>query len=402
MYSIPYMERRIRERCGEESRRAYATYYTLYLLYAVGVIGAVLATNLLELYLFFEVAMVSSWALIFLYGYGEREKIGLTYFIWTHIGAIFLLTGMLLAYWHVGSFEIVDLRKLVGHPLALWVGIAISLGIFVKMAATGLHAWLPNTYSEAPTPISATVGATSVCFGTYAVVRLLTPLRDSLFGISSIFELWALLTIVYGGLMALAQSDTKRLVAYLSMSQMNYCLLGAFTYVKLGVIGGTSYAVSHGLAIALLFLMSGSILYRTNTRDMNRLGGLAMKMPISIIAAFIGFFTIGGIPPTVGFKSKFMLLTGAFGRGFMSSGLELIVAVCATIAGILTISYEFWAIRRIFHGPLPNHLRNIKESPFTMSIPLFILSVIAIVLGVWPAIVTDPLEVAIGQLIGGH
>lgn len=401
LYSIPYMERRIREKYGAENQTAHATYYALFLFYASGVTGAILATNLIEFYLFFECVLVSSWILIFVYGYGEREKIGLTYFLWTHVGALLLLAGILLAHWRTGSFEIADLWKLTGDPIALWVGIAITLGLLVKIGALGFHAWLPSTYAEAPAPVSAIIGATSVCLGTYAIVRFLTPLQQAMFNVSGWIELWALLTILYGGVMALAQRDLKRLVAYLSMSQMNYCVLGAFTYVELGIIGAASYSISHGLAIALLFLMAGSIFHRTGTRDMNRLGGLVAKMPSLIIAALIGFLTIGGVPPTIGFKSKFMLLAGAFERGLASSNLELTVAiVAATVATVLTIAYEFWAVWRVFYGSLPKSLQGVKEVPLTMVIPLIALSVASVVLGIWPAVITVPLESAIGLLVG--
>jgi NADH-quinone oxidoreductase subunit M len=400
LYSIPYMERRMREEDIKESRRMYAAYYTFYLLYAGSVAGAILSTNLIQFYLFFECALVFSWFLVLLYGYGERERVSLLYFLWTHIGAISLLIGILVSFAYVGSFEIADLERAAGSPAGLWIGVAIALGILVKIGAFGVHAWLPDTYSEAPAPVSAVLGATSVLLGTYSMARLLTPFHRAMFGVSGWFELWALITILYAGAMALVQRDTKRLVAYLSMSQMNYCFLGTFTYTQHGVLGAVSYSISHGLAIALLFLVAGSILYRTNTRDMDKLGGLATKMPSAIIATLVGFLTIGGVPPTVGFKSKFILLTGAFERGFMKSLLELIIAIlAATLATVITLAYEFWTVWRVFYGRLPERLRDIKEAPLTMMVALLALSALSIILGIWPAIITDPLEVFIKPLL---
>ncbi len=401
LLSIPYMERRIAGQYGSENKTAYAIYYTLFLLYAASVGGAMLATNLVELYIFFEVALISSWGLVVAYAYGDRWKIALKYFLWSHVGAFSLLSGILLVRWRVGSFEIADLWMLKGDPMALWIGVAIMLGLFVKIAALGLHSWLPDTYSESPAPVSAVIGATSVCLGTYFIIRLLAPLQDAMLPISGWIELWALLTILYGGLMALVQTDFKRVVAYLSMSQMNYCVLGAFTYVELGVLGAASYSISHGLAIALLFLVSGSILYRTGTRDINKMGGLVSKMPSAIIASLIGFLTIGGVPPTVGFKSKFVLLTGAFERGFASSYLELsVAAIAATLATVITLAYEFWVVWRVFYGSLPEDLRGVKESPSTIVISLLVLGSLSVVIGIWPALITDPLEVVISGLLG--
>jgi len=397
LYSTKYMEYEINQKYSGENKSAYATYYVAFLLYFTGVMGAMLATNLIELYMFFELALISSWFLICTYG-RNGKNVAFTYFIWTHVGSIFLLASILLTGSCIGSYEVADLKLLNGNPMAIWIAAAILVCFYIKMAALGFHAWLPSTYAESPTPISAALGATSVCLGTYAVVRLLTPLRGTLFGVSGWLELWALLTIVYGGLMALIETDLKRLVAYLSMSQMNYCLLGAFTYVKAGVEGAVSYSISHGLAIALLFLMAGSIFYRTHTRDINRLGGLAIKMPSAVIASIIGFFTIGAVPPTIGFKSKFLLLLGAFERAFMSSQLEFTVAVLAAVATILTIAYELWTVWRVFYGPLPKHLQEVEESPLPITLPLLILSITSVMLGIWPAVVADPVETAIEHL----
>jgi NADH-quinone oxidoreductase subunit M len=395
LFSIPYMRRRMQRGDIVESDGKYAVYYTFYLLYAGSVLGAILSTNLIEFYLFFECAVVFSWFLIFIYGYGKREKISLTYFIWTSVGALFLLTGILFAYQYIGSFEIADLWRISESPIGTWIGLAFTLGILVKIGALGLHGWLPSTYGEAPTPVSAVLGATSVVLGTYSLARLLVPFREVMFGISGWLELWALLTILYAGVMALRQSDTKRLVAYLSMSQMNYCFLGVFTYMYHGVLGAVSYSISHGLAIALLFLVAGAIQYRTGTRNMDELGGLAAKLPSSMIAILVGFLTIGGLPPSVGFKSKFILLTGAFERAFMSArALEWIIAIlAATVATIITVAYEFRTVWRVFYGKLPRQLQDIREEPLSMIVALLALSSLLILFGIWPMIITKPLDV---------
>ncbi len=401
-YSIRYMERRVNEEHKAETRPAYAAYYALFLIYFAGVMGAILATNLIEFYIFYELAVLGPWALIYAYGYGKRGKIALTFFIWTHIGAVSLLIGILLTGWRINSYSISDLRLLNGDPMAIWVATAILICFMIKMAIVGLHPWLPGTYAEAPAPISAAIGATSVVFGTYAVVRFLTPIRDAIFGFSGWLELWALVTIAYGGFMALAENDTKRLVAFLSMSQMNYCLLGAFTYTIAGTLGAVSYSLSHGLAIALLFLATGAVFHKTGTRDMGRLGGLAPKMPFIILSSIIGFFTIGGVPPTIGFKSKFVLVAGAFDRAFISSPLELLVAMGAVMITMVTIAYELWAVWRIFYGKLPNSLRDVKESPLTMSVAVLVLALTSLILGIWPAVIMDPLEFVVTKLFGVH
>jgi NADH-quinone oxidoreductase subunit M len=399
LFSIPYMERRLESKDLIEKKDGYSLYFTFYLLYAGSISGSVLATNLIEFYLFFESALLFSWFLVLLFGYGDRERISIQYFLYTHLGGAALLLGILAASWTVGSFDIADLTNLGQSSGVFWIGLALTIGLLVKIGGLGLHGWMPDTYSESPAPLSAVLGATSVLLSTYALARLMPYFEHVLFGISGWLELWAILTILYAGFMALAQKDTKRLVAYLSMSQMNYCVLGVFTYAEFGVLGAISYSISHGLAIALLFLVAGAILYRTETRDMTQLGGLAEKLPTAIIATLVGFLTIGGVPPAVGFKSKFILLSGAFVRGLSNSGLEFIIAILAgSLATVITLAYQFRTVWRVYYGKLPERLENVSIVPLNMAIALLALSALSIIFGIWPALITNPIDVFIHHL----
>jgi NADH-quinone oxidoreductase subunit M len=399
LFSFLYMERRFSVGDVEVNNEQYARYYTLLLLYSVSVAGSMLSTNLIQFYLFFETALIFSWLLILFYGYGDRKRNALLYFLYTQIGSGVLLVGVLGVYWAVGSFEIADLANISLYPSAFWIGIAILFGILVKIGALGLHGWMPDTYSESPAPISAVLGSTSVMLSTYALARFMPPFQNVLAGVSGWIMLWALLTILYAGIMALKQSDTKRLVAYLSLSQMNYCLLGVFTFIPYGVLGAISYSISHGIAIALLFLVSGALLYRTNSRDMNKMGGLGENLPVVLLATIAGFLTIGGIPPAVGFKSKFILLSGAFERGFQSGWLEFIVAILAgTLATVITIGYEFRTIKRVFYGKLQDGLAGVKSAPVQMAVALIALGALSIMFGIWPSLITNPIEVFIEHI----
>ena len=399
LFSLQYMERRLGMDDVEENNEQYARFYTFFLLYGVSVAGSMLATNLIEFYLFFEMALVFSWILVLLYGYGDRKRNSLLYFLYTHIGGGALLVGILGAYWAMGSFEIADLANISSYPGAFWIGIAMTMGLFVKIGALGFHGWMPDTYSESPAPVSAVLGATSVLLSTYSLSRLMPYFIDVLHGVSGWLMLWALGTILYAGVMAIVQTDTKRLVAYLSMSQMNYCVLGVFTFIDYGVLGAISYSISHGLAIALLFLVSGALLYRTGTRDMTQMGGLAEKLPIVILATMAGFLTIGGVPPAVGFKSKFLLLSGAFVRGFESSWMELVVAILAgSLATLVTLAYEFRTVWRVYYGKLPEKLDSVAGVPLMMAVALIAMSALSVIFGIWPALITNPIEVFIAHI----
>jgi len=394
LYSIPYMEHRFHEwehETGEHiGPQAYGTYYALYLLYAVGMMGTVLATNLIEFYLFYELMLVPSWALINNYGYGERERIGMMYFLWTHVGAVILLAGILTSYWITGSFEISALSGVVGSPLASWIAIAILIGFFTKMAVFGLHIWLPYAHAEAPTPISALLSPAMIGIGAYAAIRLVAvPMYPVFRGFATLFSLWALVTMVYGGLMALAQDDIKRFLAYSSISQMGYLFLGLASAAAYGLSGVVFHYVSHGFGKCILFCVAGILISRVGTRSIKELGGLADRMPLTATLTLLGFFAIAGVPPTMGFMSKFMIFSGVFSGALEGSAEQVIVAVVAIIMTVLTVGYALWTMRRIFFGPLPERLKEVEEAPPLMLIPLIVFAVVALVIGIYPRLVTD-------------
>jgi len=394
IYSVSYMEHRFHEEEHETGvhtpNSAYASYYALYLLYAVGMMGTVLATNLIQFYLFYELMLVPSWALINNYGYGERERIGMMYFLWTHVGAVILLAGILSSYWVTGSFEASALSGVVGSPIAGWIAIAILLGFFTKMAVFGIHIWLPYAHGEAPTPISALLSPAMIGIGAYAAARLvIIPLYPVFSKFSLVFSVWALLTMVYGGLMALAQDDIKRFLAYSSVSQMGYIFLGLASAATYGVSGAIFHYVSHGFGKCILFGVAGILMSQVGTRSIKEMGGLADRMPMTTILALLGFFAIGGVPPTIGFMSKFMIFSGVFSNALTNSPDKLLVAIVAIIMTVLTVGYSLWTVRRIFFGPLPENLKEVKEASPVMTVPLLVFAILAIIIGIYPKLVTD-------------
>jgi NADH-quinone oxidoreductase subunit M len=363
-------------------------------------LGTVLATNTIQFYMFYELMLVPSWAMINNFGYGERERIGMMYFMWTHVGAVILLAGLLSGYWITGSFAISALSGVVGHPLAPWVAIAILMGFLTKMAVFGIHVWLPYAHGEAPTPISALLSPAMIGIGTYAAVRLVAvPMSETFSSFSLVFSIWALMTMVYGGFMALAQDDIKRFLAYSSVSQMGYLFLGLASAAAYGEAGAIFHYVSHGFGKGILFLAAGVLIAETGTRSIKKMGGLADKMPITATLTLIGFFAIGGVPPTVGFMSKLMIFTGVFESALAGSVEQLVVAIVAIIMTVLTVGYSLWTVRRIFFGPLAEGMEHVHEAPKLMLIPMMALALIAIVLGVYPRLVLDYLLPFFGEVV---
>jgi len=404
IYSIKYMEHRFHEEEHHTGiptpNSSYASYYSLYLLYAVGMLGTVIATNLIQFYMFYELMLVPSWALINNYGYGEKERIGMMYFLWTHVGAVIMLAGLLSSYWITGSFEISAMSGVVGSPHAGWIAFAILIGFFTKMAVFGIHIWLPYAHGEAPTPISALLSPAMIGIGAYAAVRLVAiPLWPVFKTFSLLFTVWALLTMVYGGLMALAQDDIKRFLAYSSVSQMGYIFLGLASATIYGEAGVIFHYITHGFGKCILFGVAGILMSQVETRSIKEMGGLADRMPLTTVLTLIGFFAIGGVPPTMGFMSKFMLFSGTFSSALANSWIQLVFAMIAIIMTVLTVGYSLWTVRRIFFGPLPDHLKDVKEAPLIMTGPLLVFAIITIVIGIYPKLVTDYVLPLIASLL---
>ena len=256
---MPYMEHRIKEEFHDSKKkfsqdvmnRKLALYYSLYLVYVAGMLGTVLATNLIQFYIFFELMLIPSFFLISEFGYGERQKISVMYFLWTHVGAVSLLAGILTVRYFGGSFNFVEIAE-SGLPgsIRIWVAIAISFGLLMKLAAAGLHVWLPYAHAESPTPISALLSPAMIGIGAYAFLRIFLFILPSIYqNIVFVISIWGLITMIYGGLMAYAQDDIKRLLAYSSVSQMGYIIFGMSSLYYLGVTGSVFHYVSHGMSL---------------------------------------------------------------------------------------------------------------------------------------------------------
>ncbi len=274
-------------------------YYALYLVFAMGMLGTILATNLIQFYIFFEVMLIPGFFLVALWGDGPRRKIGLMFLFWTHVGAVVLLLGFLTIGLTVGSFDFSDISEsTIPQDLVLLAAAAIVIGLGVKLAAFMFHIWLPYVHGAAPTPISALLSPVMIGIGAYGIFRLVVEFLPMQFADIAIWlHVWGLVTMIYGGAMALMQDDIKRLFAYSSVSQMGYLLFGIGTYSTLGLAGAEMMYVTHALGKGILFMMAGVLIVKIGTRSISKLGGLASKMPITAVCAVIGALTIMGVPP---------------------------------------------------------------------------------------------------------
>jgi len=370
-------------------------YFALYLTFSMGMLGTVLATNLIEFYVFFELMLVPSFFLVAFYGYGERKRIALMFFFWTHSGAVVMLLGLLAMGFFAGGFDYDTVRENASKIPDQWLVLivfALVIGLGVKLAAFLLHIWLPYAHSEAPTPVSALLSPAMIGIGAYALIRLWLELLVGNYSQYSIYiNLWGLATMIYGGAMAMMQDDIKRVLAYSSISQMGYILFGIGSDSTLGITGATLMYVSHGLGKAILFMMAGAIILQTGTRSMSKLGGLAGRMPYTAVIAMIGALTIMGIPPTSGFMAEWILFNGVLQSGVANSDTLRIVAFgLGILATVLTAAYILWMYKRIFFGKIPEQYTKIKDPNRYVIVTMAALAAITLILGVYPSPLLNP------------
>jgi proton-translocating NADH-quinone oxidoreductase chain M len=371
-------------------------YFALYLAFSMGMFGTVLATNLIQFYVFFELMLVPSFFLIAFYGYGARRRIALMFFFWTHVGAVVLLLALLSMGFFAGGFDFDTIRANASQIPVQWMSIivfALVVGLGVKLAALLLHIWLPYAHAEAPTPVSALLSPAMIGIGAYGLLRLWLELLTGSYAEYSLYiNLWGLATMIYGGAMALMQDDIKRLLAYSSISQMGYILFGLGSESVLGITGATMMYITHGLGKAILFMMAGSIILQTGTRSMSKLGGLAGKMPYTAVITMIGALTIIGIPPTSGFMAEWILFNGVLQTG-VNHGDSLRVAAFSIgiLATVLSSAYILWMYKRVFFGKISEEYIHVRDSSKYITVTMAVLAAISLIIGVYPDLFFNPI-----------
>ncbi|MCS6784169.1 MAG: NADH-quinone oxidoreductase subunit L [Candidatus Caldarchaeum sp.] len=369
VYSSKYMEK----------EHGLTSYFTLLLLFVAGMLGVVLVTNLFLFYIFWELMLIPSYALIAYWGTGNPRLIGFKYFIFTHAGALSLLIGIAWLAALFNNLNIFELGALAAsqaaalRPVLTTIAVLIFIGAAVKMAVFPFHTWLPDAHAEAPTPISVLLSGVMIKTGVYAVARLvLGILPFTMVDLRLPVAVLAVLSMVWGGVMALVQNDVKRLLAYSSISQIGYIVFGLATGNVAGIQGGLFHVLNHGFAKSLLFMGAGVLIHELNERDIRRLGGLASKMPLTATAMLLGGLSIAGTPPLGGFMSEWMIFTGG-----IEAGWTVFVAI-AIFATAITAGYYLRMIRAVFFGQA---VAEAKDPAISMLGPMSPLIVLVVVLG---------------------
>ena len=404
-YSIHYVEHRIDVLYPEADEKTRIIYYTrfffLCLIFPAAFFGLALSTNLIQVFLFTELLTIPLYFIMGYLGYRERYRVALMCFLWAAFSAVCLLTGIVLIYSQIGTFEISELHSLLGNRFLVLIVSVILLGFAAKLAIFPLHVWMPWVHAEHPTCIAGLL-AVYANIALYVLVRIIfLPLHSDLDVFRIPIMIMALITMVYGSLLTIAQDDVKRLAACSTISQISYTVLGVAALTTWSVEGGMFLFLAHIMAKAVFFSTAGILVYTTGVRSISEMGGLAARMPVTCMLWAFGCMMLSGVPPFANFSAKWIMFTGIFMFAADGSLIALIIGIMGIFAIILTFSYTFWSLKRIFFGPLNPKLAHdkIKDPPLTMSVPIILIAVVSFLIGIYPKPMMALLHSVIGKIL---
>ncbi|MEN9207094.1 MAG: NADH-quinone oxidoreductase subunit M [Gloeomargarita sp. GMQP_bins_120] len=359
-------------------------YYTLLLLAGAAVAGAFVAQNLLLFFLFYELELLPLYLLIAIWGGPRRDYAALKFLVYTAISGLLLLAAFfgLVVLSGAGSF---DYEVVAAHRLGLTaqVGLLVLLllGLGIKIPLVPLHTWLPDAHVEASTEVSMLLAGVLLKLGTYGLVRFgVQLLPEGWRVLAPGLAVWAVVSVLYGSLMAIGQQDMKRVVAFSSIGHMGYVLLAAAAATPLSLVAAVAQMVSHGLIAALLFFLVGVVYRVTGTRDLAKLQGLLTPergLPVIGSLLILAVMASSGIPGMVGFISEFMVFRGSF-------PVFPLPTVLAMLGTALTSVYFLLLVNRAFFGRLPPALADLPPVSWGQRLPAMVLATLVLTLGLQP------------------
>ena len=378
------------------------------LVLETAMLGALLATDLLLFYLFWEMMLIPMYLLIGIWGGKNRHYATIKFVVYTVVGSLLMLVGVVFLYTKTGSFAYKDILAVVlSDTEQIWLFLAFTLVFVIKVPLFPFHTWLPDAHAEAPTAGSVILAGVLLKMGTYGLLRFALPLFPEAMGLFSPYVLvLSTIGIDYGALVAFAQADVKKLVAYSSVSHLGFVMLGIVAMNQQAVEGAVLQMINHGISTGALFLLVGMVYERTHTRAITDYGGIAVKMPIFTVFFIIVTMSSIGLPGTNGFAGEFMILSGAFleAMPFMPfdswNGLAMICAVVATTGVLLGAIYMLSMVRRVFFGPLTNpHNEELTDLNTREVVTLVPLVVLIFVIGFFPRSFTSPMTASVETIL---
>jgi NADH-quinone oxidoreductase subunit M len=377
-------------------------YYIFLLVLQTGMLGAFMALDFLLFFLFWEVMLVPMYFLIGIWGSANRLYSAIKFFLYTLVGGVIMLLGILALYFYahsvtgVYSFDLTMFHKLnIPYDLQWWLFLAFFLGFAVKVPMFPFHTWLPDAHTDAPTAGSVILAAVMLKMGTYGFLRFSLPiLPEATRHFVPMMVLLSIIGIVYGALVALAQKDWKRLVAYSSVSHMAMVMLGMFALNPVGITGSIIQQLNHGISTGGLFLLVGVVYERRHTREISEYGGLSKVMPVYAAIFLIMTMSSIGLPTLNGFVGEILILQGVFVAN----------KVWAFFAGsgvVLGAAYMLYLYQRTMFGKIENpkneRLLDLSHREFATFAPLLIL---AVWMGLYPAPFLRRLEMSVRHIVG--
>jgi len=335
-----------------EIRERVGFFYFNLLWVLAGITGVFLALDLFLFYFFWELMLVPMYLIISIWGHENRAAAAVKFFLFTQISGLLMLTAIVALYVIHGNTTGVytfDYLKLLGTSVSpsagRWLMLGFAAAFVVKLPAVPVHTWLPDAHTEAPTPGSVILAGLLLKTGAYGLIRFAVPLFP---GAASVFAPWAMflavIGILYGAVMAFAQVDLKRLVAYTSVSHMGFVLLGVSVWNELALKGVVVEMICHGISTGALFALVGLLQERIHTRDMNRMGGLWATAPRMGAAILLFSLASLGLPGLGNFVGEFLVLLGSY-------RVSITATVAAALGLITAVVYALWMVQRVFQGP---------------------------------------------------
>ena len=376
-------------------------YYVFLLTLQTGMLGAFMALDFLLFFLFWEVMLVPMYFLIGIWGSDRRLYSAIKFFLFTLVGSVVMLLGILALYFHhaavtgVHTFDVTQLQQLdVPFDLQWWIFLALFLGFAVKVPMFPFHTWLPDAHTDAPTAGSVILAAVLLKMGTYGFIRFSLPILPEATKAFVPLVVWlSIIGIVYGALVAMAQKDWKRLVAYSSVSHMGMVMLGMFALTPVGVTGSIVQQINHGISTGALFLIVGVVYERRHTREIAEYGGLSKVMPVYAAIFLVMTMSSIGLPTLNGFIGEVLILQGVF----VVSKFWAFVAASGIVLGA---AYMLWLYQRTMFGDVTNP-KNDKLPDLTLRevwtfAPLLVL---AVWIGLYPKPFLDRLETSVDKVM---